>query len=567
MSRITTTATRRFGYAGRTDEGQTRQLATNGETPSFQRAVVVDIITDLSLLSEDYLNQVSNLVDNSELIDVMPIGAVIARIVSNQGGIAPISHTILFPFFSSHLMLPVQPGEQVYVMYEDYSGTGAKVGYWLSRVHSEQTVEDPNYTHYDRRFDPSSNPGNYSTGQVSERSQDVPDVSFQNGGNTPDTFTLQPSGNLDERPYETIIETSTAFKYITPEPVPRWRKRPQEFILQGANNSLIMIGEDRNGPISGAFQETPVDITKSGRTAPRQAGAIDLVAGRGRYFAEPGNNPREGGTDTNPPQAQSTSPLTTTNSRGYTETDKNPFRSSRESLANPKEGDPDPIYDAARVYIVQQSRVDENYRLVRVNDEGQEYPTETIPVVQPEGNGPYGRSYVVAKADNIRIIGRTEPNSQIDGTVLIIREGTRATNQIGGTPNSAAESNDAETSNGTLAYIYLDAEGDLQVEGRRIIFGRGENEKEPYLRYTYYNVHLEELKTQIKALADQVESITNAYNQAFIGAIAVPYSSIAQLAQVGPRVWTETQTQVQQIKQKVDTVNPADARSKIIFGV
>lgn len=565
MGRITTTVTRRFGRAGQTDEGQLRQLSTQSEHPTFQRAVVVDVITDLSLLTEGYLNQIANLVDNSELVDVMPINSVIARIVSNQGGVSPNSHTILFPFFSSHLMLPVQPGEQVYVLYEDYGGTGAKVGYWLSRIHSEQTVEDANYTHYDRRFDPSANPGNYTTSQVSERSRDVSAVAFQNGGNTPDTLTLQPSGSLDENPYQTIVDTSIAFRYVTPEPVPRWRKRPQELVLQGANNSLIMLGEDRNGPISGAIQQTPIDITKTG-TAPRQAGAIDIVVGRGRYFSEPGANPREGGTDINPPQANSTSPLVTTNSRQYRETDKNPFRSSREGLANPFEGNPDPIYDAARIYVVQQSKVDENYRLVRVGDVGLQYPDETIPVTQPAGNGVYGRSYVVAKADHIRLIGRKEENSQIDGTILLIREGERNTATRGGTPGSAAEANDAQSSNGTLSYLYINEDGEMQLEGKRIILSRGEDEKEPYLRYTYYNAHIEELKTQIKALADQVQAITDAYNQAFLSATAIPYSNIAQLVQVGPRVFTETQTQVQQIKQKVDTVNPEDIKSKIIFG-
>ncbi|MFA6049705.1 MAG: hypothetical protein WC761_00640 [Candidatus Paceibacterota bacterium] len=565
MGRIGTTVTRQFGAAGRTDAGQRRQLATQGEHPVLQRAVVVDVITDLSLLSSDFLDQIARLVNNAELVDVMPIGSVIARIVSNQGGVGPVSHTILFPFFSSHFMLPVQPGEQVNVMYEDYAGTGAKVGYWLSRVHSEQTIEDPNYTHFDRRFDPSSNPGNYTTSQVSERKRNVPPVAFQNGGNTPDTLTLQPSGNLDENPYQTIVDSSVAFRYITPEPVPRWRKRPQEFVLQGANNALIMIGEDRNGPISGAIQQSPIDITKAG-AAPRQAGAIDIVAGRGRYFPTPGENPKEGGTDINPPQTKSTSPLVATNSRQFRETDKNPFRSTREGIANSQEGDPDPIYDAARVYVVQQSKVDENYQLVRINDVGQEYPDDALAVVQPAGNGVYGRSYVVAKADNIRIIGRKEANSQIDGTVLIIREGAKATSERGGTPNSAATSNDAATSNGTVAYIYLNADGEIQQEAKRIILGRGSDEKEPYLRYTYYNVHIAELKTQIKALADQVQTITQKYNQAFLTAIAVPNSPIVDLVAIGPQVFGDTVSKVQQIKQKVDAINPADAKSKKIFG-
>lgn len=567
MTRITTTATRRTGQAGKGIEGFTRQLATQGESPSLQKAVVVDVIMDISLLSDEYLNEIASLVSNPELVDVMPVGSVIARIISNQAGLGPSTHAIFFPLFSSHFMLPVQPGEQVYVMYEDYSSTGAKVGYWLTRVHSEQTVEDANYTHFDRRFDPTSNPAHYSTTQISRRSQSVPAIGFQNGGNTADTFTIQPSGTVDTNPYNVIVENSIAARYTTPEPVPRWSKRPQEFVLQGSNNTIIVLGEDRNGPISGSIQSSPIDIQRSSATSPRQAGAIHIVAGRGRYLPQPGNNPRQGSTSENPPQDKSTSPLTTTNTRNYQETDKNPFRSSREGFANPREGDPDPIYDAARIYVVQQSKVDENYRLVNANgNEGQEYPSTAIANEQPEGNGVYGRSYVVSKADHIRVVARKETNSSIDGTILILREGVKDTSTIGGTPSSAASPNDAEASNGSMAYLYMDKNADMQLEGKRIILGRGEDEKEPYIRFTYYKVHIEELKAQIKALADELKRVTDSYHNAFRTSTAIPYSPIAQLQAVAIAEGITVPVNVETIKTKVDQIDPAAAASKKIFG-
>lgn len=556
-----------MGPAGRTNEGQTRQLATQAEAPSLQKALVVDVIMDTSLLSEDYLNDIANLVSNPELVDIMPVGAIVARIISNQGGMGPASHAIFFPLFSSHFMLPIQPGEQVYVMYEDYSGTGAKVGYWLTRVHSEQTIEDANFTHFDRRFDPTSNPAHFTTKQVSERRQDAPVIGFQNGGNTPESFTVPPSGSVDVNPYQTIFENSIAARYTTPEPTPRWKKRPQEFVLQGGNNTIIVLGEDRNGPISGAIQQTPIDIARSSATATRQAGAIHIVAGRGRYLPAPGENPREGSASTNPPQGKSTSPLVTTNARSMQETDKNPFRSSREGIANPQEGDPDPIYDAARIYVVQQSRVDENYRLINANsNNGQEYPEQAIPNLQPEENGFLGRSYVVSKADHIRVVARRDTDSNIDGTVLIIREGIKDTATRGGTPSSAAASSDAQASNGTLAYLYIDKEADMQLEAKRIILGRGEDEKEPYIRFTYYKVHIEELKAQIKALADEVKRITDSYHAAFRASTAIPYSPVAQLVTVATLEGVTIPANIEQIKAKVDTVDPMAAASKKIFG-
>jgi hypothetical protein len=568
MSRITTTATRRIGRAGRTIEGFARQLATQGETPVLQRAVVTEVIMDTNLLTDEYLDEIASLVTNPELVDVMPVGSIIGRIVSNQGGLGPTAHAIFFPMFSSHLMLPVQPGEQVYVMYEDYANTASKVGYWLTRVHSEQTIEDPNYTHYDRRFDPTSNPSNFGTSETAERSSDPPLVGFQNGGNTPETLTIQPSGSIGVNPYQTIMDTSIAARYITPEPVPRWKKRPQEFVLQGANNAIIVIGEDRNGPISGALQENPIDITRSSDKAPRQAGAIDLVVGRGRYFPEPGENPRGGNRSANPAQDKSTSPLVTVNDRNYRETDKNPFRSRREGIANPLEGDPDPIHDAARIYIVQQSRVDENYRLVTTstNDSSLEYPNNAIPNEQPEANGALGRSYVVAKADHLRLVARKNEDANIAGTILIVREGKKDEANRGGTPSSAFESSDAETSNGDLAYIYLDKNGDIQIEGHRLILGRGEDEKEPYLRYTYYKEHINELKKQIVKLADEVKRITDSYNMAFTSATAIPYSTIAQLVAVATSERPQIAINIERIKQDVNRINVEAIASKKIFG-
>jgi hypothetical protein len=79
--------------------------------------------------------------------------------------------------------------------------------------------------------------------------------------------------------YDYIFKNALASRYITPEPVPRWLKRPLEFVLQGSNNSLIVLGEDRNGSIGGALLEPPIDIPKQDGN-PRFAGAVDIVVGR-----------------------------------------------------------------------------------------------------------------------------------------------------------------------------------------------------------------------------------------------------------------------------------------------
>ena len=525
---------------------------TTTQTPLLQRAVVVDIIVDPARLTDEYKQALIDTVNNPDLIELMTVNTIIAKLVSNGNGNTASTNTILFPFYSSHMMMPIAPGEHVYVIYEDPIGNGISVGYWLTRVPTYGTVEDPNYTHNDRRFDPANNLISYSTREQAERDTATGPEDFPNGGNTIDSLTLPPLENdATENPYNLLFNQAPSTVFITPEPVPRWKKRPQELILQGANNSLIMLGEDRNGSIDGAIQTNPIDITKTGGAA-RQAGAIDLVAGRGRYLLAAGRNPKGGEPAENPPGSRSTAPLVIDNTRGFLETDKNPFRNGRENLANPDEGNPDPIFDAARVYIVQQSKVDENYRLVNTNGEGIIYPPECLPNLQPAPvNEKHGRSYVVNKADHIRIIARREPveeeQARINGSVLIIREGKQNTNSISSDPNTSPT-----TPDGSLAYILLNQEGKMQLEANEIYLGRATTLEQPYIRYTVYKATVEELQNQINSLRDHIGQLEETLEQAFQKAVAVPYSNIPSLFALANNV-LRTQVQFQQLEQSITT--------------
>lgn len=528
MSRISSNANRRLTGGGRIDYARIayNAVATNAQTPTLFRAVVIDVITDPDLLDDSYYDSMAGLVNNADLLPVMGPNCIIAKIVSaNQASTS--TYTILFPFFSSHFMTPIAPGEQVYVIYEDLAGTDNHVGFWMSRVHGYETFEDVNYTHYDRRFAMANNEANYSISESNSRPTDNIPESFQNGGNSQSTVTLELGQDATQNPYDIIFSRSAASKYLSPEPVPRWKKRPQEFIIQGANNALIMLGEDRNGPISGAIQQNPIDITKQ-LAAPRQAGAIDLIAGRGRYFLEEGKNPRDSNDPNNPAKLESTAPLTIANDRGYLETDKNPYRTSKENIANPIEGDPSPIYDAARVYIVQQSRVDENYKLTSTNG-GITYPEECLANEQPAVTDALGRSYVVAKADHLRMIARREPQinkdtENIAGTILIIREGYKNANIVSDDPNTSPTPPD-----GNLAYIYINKEGKLQLEANEIYLGRATGKAQPYIRYTVYKATIESLQKQIDTLATHIKNLESTLSTVFASAIGYSGTPIASL--------------------------------------
>jgi len=553
MPRANTNLTRALtGGTGLGTEIFTSALTT-GQTPTLQRAIVLDVITDPSQLTEAYKENLASIVNNGDIVDIMTPNCVIALLTTSDSGQGPENTTILFPLFPSHMMFPIAPGEQIYVLYEDIVVTGIKRGYWLSRIPGYNTFEDANYTHLDRQFDPTTNPANYSTSQLDDRPTDSSPELFQNGGNSPASRTL-PTTSTGENPYDYIFKNALASRYITPEPVPRWLKRPQEFVLQGSNNSLIVLGEDRNGSIGGALLDPPIDIPKQDGN-PRFAGAVDIVVGRGRYVSPIGANPRES-RDDNPPGNLSTAPLIIDNSRGYQETNKNPFRIKKENIANPNEGNPDPIYDAARVYVVQQSLVDQNYKLIPDVDGGLEYPEECIVNEQPEANGALGRSYVVSKADNIRIIARREPNigdaENIAGTILLVREGNMNENELQTDPNNAPTEPD-----GNLAYIYFNKEGKIQIESNKIYLGRvgvnGDPLPEPYIRYSVYKATINSLQNQVTALGDHVKSLEQKIFNAFSQATNVaPYGPVPSLISTAIEIQGELISGPQSIDQVLD---------------
>jgi hypothetical protein len=566
MTKITNNVGRTIlnGTGGRTTEGQESQLRTQASPPTLQRAVVVDVITSPAELTEEYLNELANLVNNAELLEIMPVNSVIARIVSNNGGVSPQQNTILFPLFSSHIMLPIKPGEHVYAIFEDSGFKNNKLGFWISRPTSPLQIEDPNYTHYDRLWDPTTDPANYSTGQTTKRPQTSPAYSFQNGGGSEESVTLSNEGLPDKaNPYDVIVKNADAAKSFVTEPVPRWKKRPGELVLQGSNNSLIVLGTDRNA-----------GLVAEGEIKPDSA-AVDIVVGRGRHKKQPGTFPDSEEDD----GKYATAPIVANNIRADgtegTETDKAPHRSAAfPDKGNVREGDPSPKWDAARVLVTQQANVDENYGISAA-----EYPPNALKPEQPEAIGPLGRSYVVSKADHVRTIARGDDD--VKGTVLIIKEGEPNGKTYGGeiiaipqeTPSPIPSPfiiPETQSSEGTgdLAYILADDKGKIQIEGNKIYLGQSTGEADPFVRWTYYNAQIESLKQQIQALANMIQTLSTAYDAAFASSVAVPFVPVPSLfalanAQLSINL---VKTSVDQINTNLSQIRPEDAKSKKIFG-
>lgn len=505
-----------------------------GSPPTFQRATVTEVIYNPKELTTDDRIRIKALVVNPEEVDQAPANSVIATVISDGVSDATTTRVLVVPFFQSHFMLPLQVGEQVTIVFEDFQKYGWKGAKWLTRSPEGLPVEDPNFTHSDRRF----NQEYFESRRVSEslnRSGSLYTPYFPNGGNENNTTTLPQNDSTN--PYDTIYQFSRSGSLQHAyEVVPRWTKRPQEFVIQGMNNSLIMLGRDRVGY-----------VTSSAVEQKNYAGAIDIVAGRSRYLLDP--------ADRTIPSAQAshkgTSPFVVTNSRGLNEVDKAPRLSGRTEQI--REGDPDFVHDAARIYVSMKTLGDTNFKTAKTTQgsvidalkpEGINYsPNGLYPVQFVSSSANVGSSYIVNKADHLRFIARRSVPAEdslgdvISGSVLILKEGK----------NRTPENIDAQAAeNDHLAFMYMSPEGRVQIDGMQIFLGGAalsasnqyplpdkprnkdgatdeldvgaENQfagVEPYIKWS-------EFKRVVEGLQRQISALQTAYSQLVdnVGAIA-----------------------------------------------
>lgn len=410
----------------------------------FYRGMVVDIINSVSGLTlrnksiEDYKS-----LANSENLKSFPRNTAIVKQITDGASKTNDAEVICYPFFSSHLCMPLKPGECVWFIYENTDHKGS-VAYWLSRTTEPSHAEDVNHTLFARSYRQAAKKPELTT---AER--------FNGESNTSaitQTFSyISPTGDAEE-----IIDTmSFASQVCRLESVPRYNKRPGDLVIQGSNNSLIMLGEER-----GHYAESASNIISSANQADINSGlpAIDIVVGRGKFVA--------------------TSGAQILNELGFPEQDK---RSDP-----PTEGDAHFPTDASRLYLTANSS----------NVNSSFHPDVLLNIsapktVDPSGldlqqlDGILGRragSFFVGKADNLRLIARKS------GDVRIIKEPTF------GSIDGAA--------------VILHSSGSLQVCGKKISltsYNSKDGAAEPYVRYT-------ELINLMKSMIDDYASIASDIN-------------------------------------------------------
>jgi hypothetical protein len=436
------------------------------------RALVVDVITDVSL----YDKPPDNLTESDKRnFFKSPRNSLICRLItessSNMG-----QDVVCYPFFSSHFSLPVKPGEQVWLINEMlFSQTiDSNRTYWLTRVSDELSREDANFTYFNRKIE-------------QKISSSLP----------PDRV-LEIDSRDKNIATKNVIQNSLTKNVIIREPVPRYTKRPNDLILQGSNNTLISLGQDRGFD----FENRPntQNISNSNDKPKEKSGTIDIVAGRGRYFENENNEiTLDRRKNKSLGQVNSTKPFISKNVLGEFETDKNPAQSQEfdseknpqpgNSKTNPKEGDPDFIVDASRLYITENSKADKKL--------GTKSLSETLFVgdlIEKEG------PFVAIKSDNIRLVSRNFPNKVTDDKL------PESFESQGGTIRLIKEGSEDDRSS-----LYFEKDGTVQLSGKKVFIGRpnkgsgpGPGGAEPYIKYSEFENLWKNTMDSLTAFCDTV---------------------------------------------------------------
>lgn len=348
--------------------------------PHFFRMVVLDVIFDPLIIDEtkiDYWEAVLG-VSNIRFSSILPRNTIIAQKMLK--GVTEMSRPMfLLPFFPSHISLPCKPGEMVWAMFEDPSARMSEMGYWFCRISEPHFIDDVNHVHSPRQFDHSlinSTIGNAQSGGRIYENRLGRTVLNEKG----ERFVERQSEIIarnEEDFFEGVLLNTDGGKIMQYESVPRFRKRPGDIAFEGTNNSLIVLGTDRPGPVALYKDEAEKGLVPDSTTGlSGNAGSIDLVVGRGTL-------PTTGGVEVEMTEINTGVPV------------KKELGKMPEDIV-PNEGDPDFANDRSRVLISQRTRTDSNFGISGYNSQF------------GVADSADGNSSVVIKADKIRLIARAD---------------------------------------------------------------------------------------------------------------------------------------------------------------
>jgi len=212
---------------------QLRSVFDDTMVPYFTRAIVRDVDTIGGALDE-----------------FNPINSIVADII--ELGVTATS-PVFYPMFSSHIMLPIKVGEEVWVMFENISNVTQ--GYWISRT--PELVQTDNINKADPHIKSKLRFFTDSTIDAAEG------VSASDIIGPP-----VPEPSQDKTSERAEGENLGLESRFVEDLVPIYRKESTgDFVIQGSNNALISFTSDRR--------------EKDEKKDENKSGTIDIVVGRG----------------------------------------------------------------------------------------------------------------------------------------------------------------------------------------------------------------------------------------------------------------------------------------------
>jgi len=245
----------------------------------FLSGIVSEIITDpieyKEILDELSESEIKDSFKNWYAKDFLPLNTVVAYITDFSNSQNQIIRYFCFPFFSSHISLPIKAGEYVWILKESFENT--ENYYWLSRKHGIRQVDDLNYTNVERSDLIVNLQDQISKKKIPKTQQNKQAYTKSMSSNTFQPGLGYQSNLPDEVNFDNIVESSVSYSSeFTQEPVPIIKKKCGDTLIQGSNNSFIHLTTEKfkvaDETVNNLFSETQNQFSKRQACSP----AIDI---------------------------------------------------------------------------------------------------------------------------------------------------------------------------------------------------------------------------------------------------------------------------------------------------
>jgi hypothetical protein len=218
-------------------------------------------------------------VQNAYLLEYMPSNSILFYYSDIKGDKQANNQCLIaFPFFSSHMAVPIKPGEVVWLLKE--STSGGEFFYYMNRISGIRQVEDVNYTHFARTENAilSKTYSEQAVKKVNTDNFETLATSFIGEKNIPLPVNLT---------FDRLHANSSAYiNEFTGEPVPNANKQSGDLLLQGSNNSCLHLGSEKFLKLSDFShkREEGLSINARKNKIPRKpfAGSVDLFCGNNK---------------------------------------------------------------------------------------------------------------------------------------------------------------------------------------------------------------------------------------------------------------------------------------------